>query len=326
MRDATVEELGARLRREKKALIIAHEHPDGDALGCVVAMMLMAGRMGITYTGYVPGDDPFPPEYQFLPCLSEILRGPFPAADLETTAYILDCAAATRLDPSGLERVGYRINIDHHYDNTRFGELNLVDFQAPSTTEILFRIFQAAALPLDAGVATALYVGLVTDTGRFQYANTNPAAHRMAAALQEAGVDVNAVYRELYETVPMPKLRLLCCAVARMEFKLGGRLAVTWLGEEDFKTVGADESYTEGIIDTLRSVKGVKVAVLVREQRQDARVTYRVSLRSTDAAFDVSSIAHLQRGGGHRQAAGFTSDLKLPDLLRWIEKETASRL
>jgi len=322
----TAVDVAERLPREQRLLITAHENPDGDALGCVVGLMLMAERLGVPHIGYIPGDADFPPELEFLPLLDEIARGPFPTVDQGTTAYILDCATAGRLDPEGLRCAGCCINIDHHQDNSGFGTLNLVDPTAASTTQILFDIFQAGALRIDAEVATALYVGLVTDTGRFQYGNTSPAAHRMAAALQEAGVDVNAVYRELYENLALPKLLLLQRALTRMKLLLGGRLVESWLMLDDFVECGAKESHTEGIIDVLRTVQGVQVAALLRERCRGREPEFKASLRATDGAVNVADIAHVWGGGGHVRAAGFTAYGALDDILRRIEQETETRL
>ncbi|MCJ7796935.1 MAG: 30S ribosome-binding factor RbfA [Thermoleophilia bacterium] len=319
-------EVAARLRGERRIIIMAHENPDGDAIGCVVALMLMAERLGIPYYAYLPGETPIPEEYRFLPGIDRILRGPFPPVDADTSAYIMDCASASRLDLEGLRCAGACLNLDHHQDNTAFGTHNLLDRAAASTTQILYEIFTAGGFPIDAEVGTALYIGLVTDTGRFQYTNTTPAAHRMAAGLQEAGVDVTAVYRAVYETLPLVKVQLLQRALARLQMRLAGRLALSWLEASDFAELGADESHTEGIIDSLRTISGVRIAALLRERLRDGATEYKASLRATDGVTDVASIAHLQEGGGHTQAAGYTTHQELDVALDWIEDQVRRRL
>jgi bifunctional oligoribonuclease and PAP phosphatase NrnA len=327
VRDVTVEEVAARLPDERRLLIASHENPDGDALGCVAALSLMAEKLGLAYTAYVPGVSDFGPEYRFLPGLEGVTRGEFPELDEQTSAYILDCASAGRLDLEHLRCAGVCINIDHHQDNTRFGTHNLVVPTAASTTEILYRIFCAAGLIPDREIATALYLGLLTDTGRFQYGNTTPAAHRMAAELQELGVEVNEVYRQVYENVPLPKILLLERALSRLQFRLDGRLAVSWLEAGDFEELQADESYTEGIIDRLRTIEGVKVAALFRERTRNGDREYKASLRSTDGSVNVAEVANLKQGGGHVLAAGFSADgAPLEDLLGWLEQEIGRRL
>lgn len=325
-RTVTVVEVAERLRAETRVLGVSHEGPDGDALGCLSAFLLTCRWLQVPCSLYVPGQSGFPPEYLFLPGLDEVLRGDLPSVESDTTIYFFDCASLLRSNshqfPEGLTRV----NIDHHADNPLYGELNLVDPEAPSTSAILYDICKAGGFPIDSDVATALYVGLVTDTGRFQYANTTPSAHRMAAELQEAGVDVPWVYRQVYERMPLPKLLLLGRALLRLEVRLGGSLAVSWLARDDFVEIGAEEGHAEGIIDTLRQIDGVRVAALVREQPGEGRRRCKVSLRSTDGSVNVAEVAHKRGGGGHPQAAGFTSDEDVRTVLAWLESEIESLL
>jgi len=191
---------------------------------------------------------------------------------------------------------------------------------------LLYQVFKAGRLPVDKEIATALYVGLVTDTGRFQYSNTTPWAHLMAKELQESGVDVVQVYREVYESVPLPKLRLLGRALQRAEAHAGGTVVAAWLAEEDFTAAGATEGHTEGLVDVLRQAKGARVAVLARMKRQDGRPVTKVSLRSLDGGVDVSAIARQRGGGGHVQAAGFTAEEELAEVLSWTVGQAVERL
>ena len=326
MKTITHLEVAQRLRSEREILIMSHENPDGDALGCVTALGQMAQTLGVPFRMYVPGDGAPPPEYSFLPLFEKIETGTFPAIAQGISAYIMDCATAERLDPAGLRCCGDCINIDHHQDNPGYGTLNLLDFEATSTTQILFDIFEAGGLPLSTDVATSLYVGLVTDSGRFQYSNTTAAAHRMAASLVEAGVDVNSVSRSLYETTPLAKLLLQGRALDHLQIRLGGRLALSLVDACDFALTGADESLTEGIIDSLRRIEGVAVAAFLRERTVDGKVSQKVSLRSTDGAVNVAEVAHLKGGGGHVRAAGFTTEGDAASIMDWIEREVEARL
>lgn len=325
-RAVTVAEVATRLGREIRILVVSHEAPDGDALGCVSALLVMAEQLGIQCRAYIPGHTAFPPEYMFLPRLERIERGSPPELEAGTTVYLLDCASLLRSNSHGFEDGVPRVNIDHHQDNPGYGELNLVDATAPSTTAILYEVFKKGGFPLDEEVATALYVGLVTDTGRFQYSNTTPAAHVMAAELQAAGVDVHEVYRRLYETQPLPKLLLLGRALDHLEVRLGGDMVVSWLGNDDFSFAGADEGHAEGIIDNLRQIQGARVVALVRERRQQGRAESKVSLRSTDGGVNVAAIAQKRGGGGHVQAAGFTSGDDIAALTEWIEAEVRAQI
>jgi phosphoesterase RecJ-like protein len=176
-------------------------------------------------------------------------------------------------------------------------------------------------------IAEALYVGLVTDTGKFMYENTGVRAHLMAAELIDAGVDVHGIYRRLYEGMPYAKLELLARALAHVERFDGGRLAYTRLTRDDFRLSGAEDSYSEGIIDHLRSVEGTKVAALARELLSDGATGRRkVSLRATDGGVDVSVIARAGGGGGHRQAAGFATEMSEEELIAFLRKQVAAQL
>jgi phosphoesterase RecJ-like protein len=219
------------------------------------------------------------------------------------------------------------LNIDHHHDNTLFGTLNYVVPEASCTAEIVWDLMQGLGVRPDATIAEALYIGLITDTGRFMYENTGPRAHVMAADLIEAGVDVPGVYRRLYEGVPLGKLTLLALALARVERYDSGELTLAALRAEDFERADARESYSEGIIDQLRTLKDTKVAVLVRELSGGERAgQHKVSLRATDDDVDVSAIARAQGGGGHRRAAGFTTALAPAELVAFLREAIAEQL
>jgi phosphoesterase RecJ-like protein len=325
-RAATPGEVAERLRGETRVLVVTHEAPDGDALGCVSAFVLMCRRLSVACTSYIPGLSGFPDEYRFLPGLDGVQRGSAPAVDVDTTVYFLDCASLVRGDSDGFAAEVPRVNIDHHQDNPGYGDLNLVDSRASSTTALLYQVFTAGGFQMDPQLATALYVGLLTDTGKFQYSNTTPEAHRIAAELQEHGCDINAVNREVYETVPLPKVLLLERMLSRLEIRLGGALVTSWLDNGDFAEVGAHEGHSEGLIDTLRCIAGVRVAALVRERQRDGRVESKVSLRSTDGSVDVAALAHERGGGGHVRAAGFTTEGPAAAVLQWIEQSVGAKL
>ncbi len=307
-------------------LAVSHEAPDGDALGCLSAFLLVCERLGVPCRAFIPGESGFPPEYLFLPRVEEILRGDVPPLTPETTVYFFDCASLLRSNSHGFPEGSLQVNIDHHQDNPGYGDLNLVDASAPSTSALLYDVLKAGALPLDEQIATGLYVGLVTDTGRFQYSNTTAGAHRMAADLQEMGLDVAVVYRQVYESKPLPKMLLLERALSHLEMRLGGALAVSWLGNDDFAKAGAGEGHAEGLIDTIRCIEGVKVAALVRERARGGSVEAKVSLRSTDGSVSVGAIAALRGGGGHVRAAGFTSAEDVGSVLAWIEGRVKAAL
>lgn len=320
------EEVAARLGEESRILAVSHESPDGDALGCLVAFLLVCEQLGVPCSAFVPGENAFPPEYAFLPKVGEVVRGDWPVVEGGTSVYFFDCASLHRSAPEYLDSEIESVNIDHHPDNPLYGDLNLVDPSAPSTSSLLYEVLCAGRLHIDRDIATALYVGLVTDTGKFQYSNTSPRAHRLAAELQELGVDVVAVSRKVYENLPLCKLLLLGRALTRLDVRLKGALVVSWLENDDFLETGASEGHAEGIIDTLRQTEGARVAALARERLKAGRVETKVSLRCMDGSIDVAAIAHEQGGGGHRQAAGFTAEEDVSTVLAWLEDRVRASL
>src|ERR687891_1510774 len=289
-------------------LVTTHENPDGDALGSMLAMRLALEQLGKDVLMYLGGQAPLPAEYAFMD-LDGLLRQVPPDA-AERVLLAVDCANESRLgpDPEVLQQAPRVVDIDHHHDNTRFGDVNVIDPTASSTGELLRDLFRELGVALTPPIAEALYIALVTDTGRFQYTNTTPKALRLAAELVEAGADVHRVFQGVYESVQFAKLKLLARALERAQVFEGGRLVVSHLLREDFTDVGAAEPYAEGIIDYLRAVEGADMAVLIREPPRADGPTRRVSMRASIDELDVSAIARKSDGGGHRQAAGFSSE------------------
>jgi bifunctional oligoribonuclease and PAP phosphatase NrnA len=318
------------LREATRFILVTHENPDGDALGSLVAMHEVLTALGKDSVMFMAAEEfPLPYEYRFF-VFDGLVSSPPP--DVETrTVIFLDCGNIDRNPLEVVKRQGARIlNIDHHHDNTRFGTVDHVVEEASCTAEIVWDLMRALGVRATPTIADALYVGLVTDTGKFMYENTGIRAHVMAAELVEAGVDVNAIYRRLYEEMPFSKLELLGRGLANIRRFDEGRLTFTQLSREDYAAAGAEESYSEGVIDHLRSVQGTLVAAMSRELLADgaagAARRKKVSLRSTDGSVDVSAIARAGGGGGHRQAAGFTTDLDDDALVAFLRDAIAEQL
>lgn len=309
------------LRGHGRFLVTSHENPDGDALGSLLAMHLALLETGKDSVMALVGEVPLPSEYSFLQLPQRGLVRHLPHDHGERVLVAVDCAQETRLTDERLLEAPYVVNVDHHHDNTRFGQANLVVANASSTGEVLADVFRELGLALTPPIAEALYTALVTDTGRFQYTNTSPKALRLAADLVEAGADVHAVFQGVYESVQFAKLKLLARALERAVVLEGGRVVVSYLERGDFEQVGAVEPYAEGIIDYLRSVEGAVLAALIREVPQGGSPARKVSLRSSVDELDVSAIARKSGGGGHRQAAGFSSDLPVEEITSFILRE-----
>ncbi len=321
--DAVIEEL----RAAQKFLLTTHENPDGDALGSLLGMHELLKQLGKDPCMFLAAEEfPLPWEYRKMP-LDEVRTEP-PADIKERTVIFLDCGNIDRMPVDFLQREGVHIvNVDHHHDNTRFGTVNLVDPGASCTAEIVWELAKELGAEITPAIGDALYVGLVTDTGKFMYTNTSPRSHRMAAELIEAGIDAHGIYRRLYEELPFSRLLLLSRALNAVRRFDSGAVTATSLTRADFEETGSVETDSEGIVDHLRSVNGTKVAVLVRELLSDERTGIRkVSLRATDGTVDVSRIARGLGGGGHRQAAGASSELPLDELFATIRKGIQEQL
>jgi len=315
------------IREHERFCLTTHERPDGDAVGSLAAMQLVLTALGKDSVAYMPAHEfPLPYEYRFIQLEGLTTE---PPADLgERTLVFLDCGNIERTSAEALKEEPDRLilNIDHHHDNTRFGTINHVDPHASCTAEMVWDLMHALGVPVTAPIGEALYVGLVTDTGRFMYENTGPRAHEMAAALLDGGVDGHGIYRRLYEGMPQGKLELLARGLTHVERYDGGLLTVTHLTLEDYRATGADESYSEGVVDHLRSVEGTAVAALIRDLLTGETPRRKVSLRATDGRVDVSRIARSLGGGGHRRAAGFSTDLDFPELVEVLRTELAHQL
>jgi bifunctional oligoribonuclease and PAP phosphatase NrnA len=315
-REASLAEVAEEIRASDRFLLTTHEGPDGDALGSLLGLHHILTQLGKDSVMFLAAKEfPLPVEYRFL-ALEEVFHEP-PVDVVDRILVFLDCGNIDRMPVGFLHRGESRIlNIDHHHDNTGFGTLNLVDTEASCTAEILFELAKLLGAELTPEIAGALYVALVTDTGRFMYENTRPTTHRMAAELIEAGVEPHTVYRELYEDLPFRRLQLLQRALASVERHDDGGITIAHLTKGDYEDTGALETDSEGVVDHMRAVEGTRVAVLVRELLSDDREGMRkVSLRATDGTVDVSRVAREFGGGGHPQAAGFSTAVPYPELV-----------
>lgn len=321
-----LERVAEEIRRRDRFLLTAHEGPDGDALGSLLGMHHLLTALGKDSVMFLAAKEfPLPIEYRFLP-LEEVFHEA-PADMSDRTIVFLDCGNVDRMPVDFLtDGDNFRINIDHHHDNTLFGDANLVEVDASCTAEIVYELAVLLGVEIDPEMAAALYVGIVTDTGKFMYENSSARTHRIAAELIEAGVEIDETYRRLYEHVPIEKLRLLSRALDGIQRHCDGALVLAYITAADYEASGAGEEMTEGIIDHLRSVEDARVAALVRDLGDRGRAARKVSLRSSGGEVDVSAIARKHGGGGHKRAAGFSTDLEIDELLPLLGAEVSAQL
>jgi phosphoesterase RecJ-like protein len=315
---ADIAALCRRMREESGVALAVHEKPDADALGAAAGMIDLFAQLGAQAALHIDGRETLPHADLLLPAGSVVRELPESGRPL----YALDCGAFVRLALPVERWGGFVANVDHHHDNSRFGDLVLLRPAASSTCEIVCDLARALGLEPSPAAATALFAGMSFDSGHFRHASTSAHTLDAAAWLIGLGVDITEVYRELYERRSLGSLRLWGLAVAHAEPVAGGRALVATLRLADYAAAGAGEDEAEGMVESLRAVDGVEAAALVKEQSGGAGV--RVSLRSN--GLDVSAIAALRGGGGHRQAAGFSSDRSPEEVTKWLSSELARRL
>jgi phosphoesterase RecJ-like protein len=322
-RSATLAEVAQRLADEPGPFTVAtHRNPDGDAIGALLAVTRALRNAGRDAVMWHPDTPAVPEDLRFLLRDGETIVSELPDDIANRVLVVLDCATEGRLSdhsPAALGRVV--VNIDHHHDNSRFGDLNLIDDAASSTAEIVLQILDAAGWPLDVPIAEALHVGLVTDTGRLSYSNATPAALRADARFVETGIDVAAIARRLYENLPIEQARLMGIVYTKAQTLLDGKLVVTVLDLPDFATAGTDDA--DGAAEALRAIRGAEVGALVRHLHGGG---LRASLRAASDRVDVSAIARIEGGGGHRAAAGLTSQRSADDFVSWLSEQVEAQL
>jgi bifunctional oligoribonuclease and PAP phosphatase NrnA len=293
-------EIGRALREHKRFAVLSHVRPDGDALGSQIALGLSLKKLGKDVL--VWNEDGMLDKYSFLPRAAVLTRPPTAPEDVDV-AIALDTAIQNRLGTAlpAVRSAKLWINIDHHPSNPAYGDLVYVDPTSPATGQILFELIASEKLPLDLEIAENLYVAISTDTGSFQYPNTTARTFEIAAELVRAGVDVGRVSQQLYENFPRRRVELLRELLETMRFEGNGRVASFSLTLKMAKDLGVLPEDNEGLIDHLRAIRGVVVAVFFEELADDK---VRVSMRSKTEDVDVCAICEKFGGGGHTLAAG----------------------
>jgi phosphoesterase RecJ-like protein len=297
---STFEEIGRAFRERQRFAILSHVRPDGDALGSQLALALSLKQLGKDVR--VWNEDGMLEKYSFLARAQLLTKPPSGPEDVDV-AIALDTAIQNRLGTAfqAIRTAKIWINIDHHPSNPGYGDLVYVDPTAPATGQILFELIKSERLPFDRAIAENLYVAISTDTGSFQYPNTTARTFEIAAELVRAGVDVGRINQQVFENYPRRRVELLRELLRTMRFEGGGRVASFSLSLKTAAQLGVLPEDNEGLIDHLRAIRGVIVAVFF-EELTDGKV--RVSMRSKSEKTDVCAICQKFGGGGHTLAAG----------------------
>jgi phosphoesterase RecJ-like protein len=263
-------------------------------------------------------------KYSFVPHADILTKPPNEPEDFDV-AVALDTATQTRLGRAAeaVRSAKLWINIDHHPSNPEYGDLVYIDAESPATGQILYELLKSERLPINQAIADNLFVAISTDTGSFQYPNTSARTFEIAAELIKAGVDVGKLSQETYENYPRRRIELLREVLDNMRFDCGGKVASFSLSLECTAKIGALPEDNEGLIDHLRAIQGVIVAVFFEEL---AEGKVRVSMRSKSDAADVCAICQKFGGGGHKLAAGARIRGSLAEVQARVLKEISNVL
>ena len=288
------------LRTRQRFVVISHARPDGDALGCTLAMALCLRQLGKDVTAW--NEDGVLAKFRYLPG-AELLTQPPAEPQRFEVAIILDNAVENRAGTAraAIAHADVWINIDHHYTNPHYGDLAYVDATAPAAGQVLYELFRQCDLPLTYEMADNLFVAISTDTGSFQYPSTTARTYEIAADLIRLGVNVGDLSQKMYESYPRRRLELLRALLNVLRLTSRERVASFALSAETARALGVLPEDNEGLIDSIRAIEGVVVAAFF-EEIGDGKI--RISLRSKSAKIDVSKVCGQFGGGGHKLAAG----------------------
>lgn len=308
--NVSFDQIGEVLRNHESFVLLSHVRPDGDAIGSQLALgyaLIAAGKKV-----RLVNEDGLPENLAFMAGAGRIELPPADPLEVEIVI-ALDTATKPRLGERSLHAASNAkiwINIDHHISNPKYGDLNLVDSSSPATGQIIYQLIIALGLTMPAESRDAIYVAVSTDTGSFQYPSTTAATYRMAADLIERGLDVGTINSQTYDNYPYRRLELMRALLNTLERSNDGRIAYWEMRDETRIDLGLTPDDSEGLIDTIRAIRGVQVAVFF-EELPDGKV--RVSMRSKNRCIDVCEIATEFGGGGHSLAAGIRMDGPLED-------------
>jgi phosphoesterase RecJ-like protein len=302
--------------------IVGHVNPDGDALGSALALRDLLGVMGKKVTNLLGQDHAAPQLYAFLPDYEFVYASEY--AEVPDLLIVVDAPTAKRLGTAQRLVVEARdtLVVDHHANYEGFAHHYLGDTTAPAAASLVWQLIKASGHTPSLNMATYCYIGIMTDTGRFGFRNTNRTAFDDAAEMCGLGVNPSLLSEQVYENKIIPALRLEGLAVERAQFSCGGKVVYSYIRQDDLARLGLERDATEQLPSILRGIKGVEVAALFREEGTEG---VRVNLRSR-SSYDVGTFALLLGGGGHKGAAGLTLDMPLDDAISHIVNRLMNEL
>ena len=305
------------LKNSKNVLLASHTNPDGDAIGSLIAMGLCLDAINKKTTLF--NESAIPAVYRFLPCVDKVVGRLDPSISYDT-AVVLDCGDLDRIGSAAdtVCRLPAVINIDHHTTNKGFGHYQQIDTDACATAEIIYDIIKTLNVVITNSIATAIYTGILTDTGSFRFSNTNQTAFAICEEMVACGVNPYKIAQHVYGTYSLGRIKLLNLALDSIEISKNGKLSMMTLTRSMLDETGTQAQDADGLINYARGIEDIKVAVLIQEHENGKEMApipnhYHVSLRS-DGTVDVGGIAASFGGGGHFSAAGFNIEATLFDL------------
>ncbi|MDR5658218.1 bifunctional oligoribonuclease/PAP phosphatase NrnA [Serpentinicella sp. ANB-PHB4] len=290
-----------KINQTSKVAVISHINPDGDSLGSTIGLGIALNKICDDITIY--NTDIVPLKFKFLPNIDLLTKyDNYPECKYDF-CFVLDCGDEDRLGECKriLNQSKTVINIDHHISNTMFGDVNIVDHDASATCEIIYHILEDNFI-IDKNIATCLYTGILTDTGNFTYSNTTYKTHEIVSKLVKTGIDIENISFNLYQNNSLQSVKLTGSILSNLEVTMGGKVSFVTITCEQVKSYGVTIDEVDSVVNFARDIKGIEVAILIKEQFNSTKV----SLRSK-SNFDVSEIARHFNGGGHKKAAGITT-------------------
>lgn len=318
MAESVLEQIKEKVDKANSILIVTHENPDGDAVGSSLGFMHGLKKLeGKRVDVLIPELNDM---YRFLPGADEILSTA--NAEEYDLCISLDCSDLDRLASCKeiFTKIGNSIVIDHHITNQNFGDVNYVNAVASSTCQNIIVIMATLDISINKDMATCIYAGMLTDTGGFRY-NVQPETFEIAGMLLETGIDIDRIYKVLFDETTEARTKLLGRALNTLETFENGKIAFSYITNKDFEELGCQDGDQENIVNYGRNIKGVEVSIFVREKDGG----YKVSLRANEY-IDVSRIATKYGGGGHVRAAGFTTEMSFEQLKEKIVEDVKEQL
>lgn len=318
-----VEKIAKQVRANDNFLIIAHDNLDGDSIGSALALGLALKNMG--KKSHFLSMTPVPARYSFLPGIKKLI---IKKANLKNydVLCVLDTAGWSQIKKLNANSFKNHliINIDHHIDNKKFGTLNWVDTNASAVGEQIFCLLNYLKVPITPQIAACLYTSILTDTGSFRFSNTTTNTHKIVSSLIQKGISISDISNQIYEKMPLARLNLLQNALKTIKTKRKGQVSWMWITIQMLNKTKTNKEYAEGFIDYLKTINGVKIAVLFKEERN--KNEFRVTFRSKDPSIHVNKLAHIFGGGGHPAAAGCSIIGKKNEVEKKVLKEAVKFL